>query len=622
MDRRLPLRWGVAIVVVLGTHGLTPAETKETASQAFARLSERFVKELLALSPTAASQAGYHRHVDAAGKAVELDARLDDLGPQAYEDVGRFYREWKQRLDAEAPAQALDPQDRADRRLIQDQIDLGLLELERLQSHRHNPTGVVELIGNALFLPLTQEYAPLDVRLGHVIARLQEVPRALDQAKRTLADADPIFVKVAVEENDGNVALVDETLNREVPEGSPLRKAYEDAAPRAKAALRSFSRWLEEDLGKRKPSRTWRLGPEAYAEKFRLVMQTSVTPERILADAETELRAVRAEMLKLALPLHQRFFPDRNDPRDSGRERENRIISEVLGRIADQHPRRDELIQAVERDLAGIADFIREKRIVSLSPRNNLKVIPTPPFMRGVYSVAGFHPAPPLEPGAEAQYWVTPIDPAAPEEIAESRLREYNDWVLKWLTLHEALPGHYVQAEHANDLQPERRRLIRNLFGNGSNVEGWAEYSAQVMLDAGFGGDDPRFRLSMRKIRLRVLANTILDVRMQTQGMTDQQALELMMLDAFQTRAEAEGKLQRAKLTSAQLPTYYVGLREWQSLRKDYEAAKGPAFDMRAFHDAALDQGPLPLELLRTLLLSSAPGRSSAPAGSPPRPHR
>lgn len=602
MERRLVVGCAVAVVGILGTGGLTRAESKAVAGEAFARLSDRFVRELLALSPVTASQAGYHEHTDESGKRIELDARIDELGPEAYERLGRFYREWRERLDREAPAAGLDAQDRADRRLIEDQIALGLLELEKLQSHKHNPTGVVELIGNALFLPLTQEYAPKNVRLGHVIARLEEVPRVLEDARRTLVDADPVFVKVALEENEGNIGLIDESIDAEVPEGSPLREAYEEAAPEATKALRRFSRWLEEDFGKRKPSRTWRLGPELYAEKFRLVMQTSVTPDQTLADAEAELRSVRAEMLQLATPLHKQYFPNRKDPKDKGQERENRIISEVLDRIADKHPRRDKLIAAVERDLASIKEFIQEKRIVSLSPRDNLKVIPTPRFMRGVYSVAGFHPAPPLEPGAEAQYWVTPIDPAAPEELAESKLREYNDQVLKWLTIHEALPGHYVQAEHANEVQPERRRLIRNLFGNGPYVEGWAEYVGQVMMDAGYGAGDPGFRLSMRKIRLRVLANAILDVRMQAKGMTEQQAMNLMMLDAFQTRAEAEGKLQRAKLTSTQLPTYYVGLREWLSFRKEYEAAKGMAFDLRAFHDAALGQGPLPVGSLRDLV--------------------
>src|SRR5277367_4277394 len=170
--------------------------------------------------------------------------------------------------------------------------------------------------------------------------------------------------------------------------------------------------------------------------------------------------------------------------------------------------------RSIEADLAGITQFIREKKIVSLTSRDNLKVIPTPPFERGSYSVAGFHSAPPLEPQAEAQYWVTPIDPQMPDAKAESKLREYNDFTLQWLSIHEALPGHYIQFEHLNNIQPERRRLLRSLYANGAYVEGWAEYIAQVMMDEGFLDNDPRFRMVMRKIRLRVISNAILDIKM------------------------------------------------------------------------------------------------------------
>jgi uncharacterized protein (DUF885 family) len=333
-------------------------------------------------------------------------------------------------------------------------------------------------------------------------------------------------------------------------------------------------------------------------------MQTDVTPEQMLRTAEDEMRSVRAEMLETALPLHQKMYTEHPDHTDvSGQARENLIISEVLQRISDDHPHRDKLMETVKADLDGIIQFIREKKIVSLSERNNLKVIPTPPFMRGIYSVAGFSSAPPLEPQAEAQYWVTPIDPKTPDEKAESRLREYNSWTLKWLTIHEALPGHYIQFEHANNVQPEFRRVLRSLYGNGPYVEGWAEYIAQVMLDAGFLNNDPRFRMVMRKIRLRVISNTILDIRMQTMDMTDQQAMDLMMKDAFQTQAEADGKLQRAKLSSAQLPTYYVGMRDWLELRKKYEGARGADFSMMEFHDRALALGPLPISSVEKLLV-------------------
>jgi uncharacterized protein (DUF885 family) len=239
---------------------------------------------------------------------------------------------------------------------------------------------------------------------------------------------------------------------------------------------------------------------------------------------------------------------------------------------------------------------------VTLSSRDNLKVIPTPPFLRGIYSVAGFHSAPPLEPQAEAEYWVTPMDVQMPADRVESKLREYNNFTLQWLSIHEALPGHYIQFEHLNNIQPERRRLLRSLYANGAYVEGWAEYIAQVMMDEGFLNNDPRFRMVMRKIRLRVIANAILDIRMHTMGMTDQQAMELMTQDAFQTQAEAEGKLQRVKLSSTQLPTYYVGLREWLEFRKKYQAAAGSNFDLLKFHDRVLDEGPLPVPIVEKLV--------------------
>ena len=608
--------------LLLATMLMSQSQTKPSASAGktesnFGRLADQFIREALALSPSNASQAGYHKHSDPkAGKTVELDSELDDMSPAGIDRQRDFYRQWQERFRRETPLRTLNLQDQADWRLVDDQISLNLLEFERIQNYKYNPTVYVELIGTALFQPLTSEYAQKDVRLRHIILRIGKIPRLLEQAKQNLADADPIFVKVAIEENAGNVDLIENTIAKEIPADSPLKAEFDKVRPATVAALKDFSRWLEEDFGKRKPSRTWRLGKELYAQKFKLVMQTAVTPGQVLADAERDLKEVRSEMFRIARPMHAEMFPEHSDHSDlGGREYPNKVIGEVLQRISDDHAKREELIDAVKRDLGRITQFIRDKKIVSLSQRENLKVIPTPLFMRGIYSVAGFHSAPPLEPQTEAQYWVTPIDPNMPDDKAESKLREYNNWVLQWLTIHEALPGHYIQFEHANNLQPESRRVLRALLGNGPYIEGWAEYIAQVMMEQGFANDDPRFRLMMRKIRLRLLANAILDVRMQTMNMTDQEAMDLMTKDAFQTQAEAEGKLQRAKLSSAQLPTYYVGLRDWLRLREKYQAAKGKSFSLMEFHDKVLGQGPLPIAYLEKLILpaSKAARRKAAP---------
>ncbi len=613
------LRWLVCAGVILWVLMMTlPSKSEQAnrslavssspAAEKFAVLSDHFMKESLVLSPTSASAAGYHVHHDpTTGKDIELDAQLDDMSLESIAKQRAFYADWRERFRTETPPSALDAEDAADWQLIDDQIGLNLLEFDKIQSYRHNPTVAVELIGNALFLPLTQTYAPHDVRVGHVLSRVRQIPRLLDQVKPYLTDADPVWVSTAVDENTGNVDLIETTLAQEIPAGSPLKTQYDQVAPPAIAALNDFSHWLQNDLANRPSKLTWRLGKDLYDQKFKLVMETPVTPEEVLADAERDMKSVRAEMLQIALPLHAKMYPDHSDHSDLGvHERENLIIGEVLQKISDNHPRRDQLQQTIEADLAGITQFIREKQIVSLSTRDNLKVIPTPPFERGIYSVAGFHSAPPLEPQAEAEYWVTPIDPKMPDAKAESKLREYNDFTLQWLSIHEALPGHYVQFEHLNNIQPERRRLLRSLYANGAYVEGWAEYIAQVMMDEGFLNNDPRFRMVMRKIRLRVISNAILDIKMHTMDMTDQQALDLMTKDSFQTQAEAEGKLQRVKLSSTQLPTYYVGIREWFALRQKYQAAAGKNFDLLKFHDLVLDEGPLPVPVVEKLVMPAA----------------
>ena len=387
-------------VAVLQPQAPVPADPNAR----FMALATDFIHASLAMVPSNASAAGYHEHRDAkTGKSIQLDAVLDDLSAEGFAVQERFYREWRTRF-AETPKQQLGPQEAADWQLIDDQIALQLLEYERIQNTKHNPTGQVEAIGNALFLPLTQEYAPKETRLAHILSRLEQVPRALEQARGILVDADPIFIKVAVEENKGNIDLIEHTIREAIPNGSPLKARYDRAAAPAIAAITRFNTWLASDLAARKTDRTWRLGKELYDLKFKYSLGASSTPEQVLADAESELVRTRAEMMQLALPLHSQWFPSHGEHSDkAGEDRENAVLGEVLQRISDEHPPRAELLESVGADLQGIMRFIRDHKIVSLSPRDNLRVIPTPPFMRGIYSVAGFHGAPPLEPTAEAE---------------------------------------------------------------------------------------------------------------------------------------------------------------------------------------------------------------------------
>lgn len=599
----MSLALGSCAAPVIAAQSGQATKVESTKTDKFSILIDEFVKESLALSPASASQAGYHKHKDKkSGETVELDAMLDDISRKALSNKRKFYSSYQKRFATEAPVESLSIQDQADWHLVNDQINLTLLDLENIQSHKYNPTTVVELIGSALFQPLYTNYAPPEVRMKHIVSRIKQVPRILKQAQLNLKKSSPVYTETALLENKGNIELIEKTIAKEVKAYPSLLEVFNQHSPKAISSLKSFSNWMKSTL-KANDKDSWRLGKDLYDRKFKLVMQTNVSPNTLLAEAEKEMKAVRSEMMVIAVPMHMELFPDRKITGVRGKERENLIIGQVLESISSNHAKRGELIKTITKDLEEIKSFVRENKIVSLSKRDNLKVIPTPKFLRGIYSVAGFHSAPPLEPNSQAEYWVTPIEASMSDADAESKLKEYNNYTLKWLSIHEALPGHYIQFEHLNNIEPKNRRLLRSLYANGPYVEGWAEYIAQVMLNQGFMANSREFKLTMHKIRLRLLANTILDIKMHTMNMTDQEAMDLMTKDAFQTEAEAKGKLKRAKLSSAQLPTYYVGLKEWLAFRKRYQKLKGSKFDMLKFHDKVLDQGPLPVSYVEKILL-------------------
>ena len=574
----------------------------------FAAFAERFTRGSLALSPPTATLAGLHRYRDPDGGAeVNLDRELDDLSPAGEARRLRFYRDTLAALDLDFPAGALGPQERIDRDIIAAQCRLALLDLERVRSAQTNPTAAVESIGTALFFPVVFEYAPAADRAADVIARLEKTPAFVDQAIAALRTSAPIYTDVAIEENEGNRDVIQNALPELYPKGSALEARYVAARAPALAAIDRLGAFLSQDL---KPRSTgdWRLGAGLYGDKFRAYFQEDLDPMTVLQDAEAAVRRVRSEMLALATPLHDQWLPSHKshaamkDPE----ARTNTIVRETLDRIGRERPARDRLFQTIEADLLEIAAFMEKEPIVSMTRHDNLAVIETPPFLRGIYSVAGLNAAPALEPGLKSLYYVTPIPKDWPEERADSKLREYNRYKLLLLSMHEAMPGHYTQLEYANRVQPEWRRVLRSVYGNNAYIEGWAQYAEQVMLELGFhDGSDPRMVLTFRKEELRVLANAILDVRLHVLGMSDKEALDLMMKSTFQEKTEAKEKLRRAKLSSTQLPTYYVGWRAWRALRKDAEARRGASFDLRAYHDEVLGYGAIPMDALRRQVLGT-----------------
>ena len=551
------------------------------------KLAENFVHTSLAFSPSTATSQGYHEH-----NGVSLDEQLDDYSAEALARARAFYKNALQEAKRMRGSTSL-PELDADLEMIELECRARLLDLDRIQAYRHNPTIYVESLGNAVYSPFILNYAPESKRLSQITARIEKIPAFIATAQKNLVDSPKIWNEVAQEENLGNIELIDHTIRRKIP--SNLQERYGKAATRALSALRPFNDFLKNELSRSQSD--WRLGSKLYEEKFKLTLATRDSPGQTLADAEAKLKSTREEMRRLAVTLYPKFFPGEKVPGDL-----NTMVSQVLDRIARQHATPEKYFADAKRDLAEATQFVRSHRLLALPETSALEVIPTPEFMRGVYGVGGFSPAPVLEPQLGAYYWITPFTPGMSKERIESKLREYNQYGLKVLTIHEAMPGHYVQSEYANQIQPAWRRALRAIFSNGPYVEGWAVYATEFMIENGYD-NTPEMRLTFGKQMLRVISNTILDVKLQKMGMTDQQALDLMINDTFQEREEAEKKLQRAKLSSCQLPTYFVGWRGWDRLRDEYRKKRSSEFQLSEFNERALKEGAIPLPALSRILL-------------------
>ena len=383
----------VCLALVCGSCGTTKPDAQKMSD--FNQLTGDFVYANLALSPISATQSGYHNH-----NGIPLDEELDDFSPAGVAAQRMVLTGFQARAAAFDP-ESLDKEQAADLEVIKSNIALSLLELDSIQSYKHNPTVYVELAGSALFAPFVLNYAPVEKRFEHITKRLEKMPALLEQAKANLVDAPDVWNRVAQEENAGNIDLIDKDLRAAVP--APQKGAYERAAGKALAALRDFNAFLKDTLSKK--TGDWRLGKEKYARKFEYTLAVGKPPEQLLAEAEAELKNTREEMVKLAAP---------------------KTVKQALDEIAKQHATPDTYMGEARKSLEQATAFVREKGLLTLPTQGNLQVIETPEFMRGIYAVGGFNPAPALEPQLGAFYWVTPIPktwPQGPYRIEASRVQ-------------------------------------------------------------------------------------------------------------------------------------------------------------------------------------------------------
>jgi len=449
-------------------------------------------------------------------------------------------------------------------------------------------------VGPDLDLVLDTEYAPLDVRLRHTLARLANVPAYYAAARASISDPTAEHIELALRQNRGAARIFNDELTRKVDASgltSEEKALFKQRAEASRAAIEGYIAYLETLKG----MRNFRIGAELYQQKFAYEIQSGFTAEELYRRALAEKAALHDAMEKRARELWPRYMGSAPLPTDR-----LVMIRAVLDEMAKHHVARNDFVSAVRKQVPELARFVREKDLLDQDPTRPLVVRETPLFMRGSGAGASVSAAGPLNPTANTYYNVTPLD-AFTAEQAESYLREYNNWTLQILNIHEAIPGHYTQLVHAN----KSGSLVKAVFGNGSMIEGWAVFGEKVMLDAGYGGDTPEMWLAWMKWNLRSVVNTILDYEIQTKNLSRDAAITLMTREAFQQQTEATEKWRRATFTQVQLTSYYNGYAEITALRDELRARQGSAFSVKAFNNQFLSYGSAPIRSIRELMLTA-----------------
>jgi uncharacterized protein (DUF885 family) len=538
-----------------------------------AGLAKEMVNHLFASDPVFATMEGEHRS--------------DHLLP-VYDKPGRAraaegFASLLERLEA-VSEDDLDAADRLDLRILVNGARSALFLLEDERPWQHDPNFYIRQAGESVSSLMKRDFAPVTQRLDHAIQRIEGFPAFFEQATHNLTRVPQPHVQVALLQVDGLSQFIEESFLAEVENRAPeLLDRARDAVDRATTALVAFEKHLK-GLSHR-PGGEWRLGEELYAEKLENSLVAGITPGRLMEWAHEVLRANRARMEEVA------------------RRMGKASLVEALRELERDHPERDQLLDRCRKYCAELEGFLREHALVTLPDPIELRIELTPEFDRGVPGASCDRPGV-LEPELPTFFYVTPIPESWTDEQTDDYLREYNEWQLRILAIHEALPGHYVQLWHST----RNGRLVPNLFGSGAFAEGWAVYAEQMLLEQGVN-PDPRHELAQLKFQQRAVLNAIIDVGLHAQDMSEEDALRLLLEEGFQTRKVAEEKLKRAQVTSVQLATYFVGWQQITRLREEQRAARGAEFSLPEFHDSLLSHGTPPVPYLRDTFFSEVPTR-------------
>lgn len=568
--------------------GFAAAASASPADDAFRDLAARFIDDLPKFSQVSATALGDHRY----------DHVLDQVSEAARARRLVLYREYLAELETIERGE-LSRANQIDAELLEAELESGIWSAETLQEWAWNPLLYVNLAGSSLYALMARDFAPLEERLEDAAARLEQFPRFLGQVRSQLdPDRVPkVHAETAVAQNRGIASIIDTMLlPHEEQLTAELAERLNAAVVTAKEALDEHQHWLEEGLLPQAEG-NFRIGAVLFDEKLRHTLQSQLGRREIRQRAESEYVRVRGEMYRIAREIYAELHPYATFP-DQPDEAYKQVVTRAALEQAYRHlPEPDAIVEVARECLEQATEFVRANDIVTV-PDDPLEIIVMPEYQRGV-AVAYLDPPGPLDEGQDSFYAVAPLPEDWSEQQVESFLREYNMYSIHNLTLHEAMPGHYLQLALSN----RHSSTLRAVLWSGPFVEGWAVYGERVMVDAGYLDGDPLMRLINLKWYLRTVTNAIIDQAIHVDGMTREAAMRLMIEGAFQEEREAAGKWVRAQLTSTQLSTYFVGYQEHADMRRAVEEAWRDDFNLRRYHDRALSYGSPPVKFVRAEIL-------------------
>ncbi len=563
------------------------APATSDADAEFADLSARWLDGAMRLSPVGATQTGDHR----------FDTQLDDLSAAGRAKSLAFSQQMLAEL-AKIDRSKLSRENQVDASVLANQLHYDVFNAEKMQGWAWDPTIYTGLEGSALFTLMARDFAPMPERLRSATARIEELPRLMEQMR---ANLDPkrvplIFAQTASKQGHGALDIVDGMI---VPEEKVLPEADRARLDKAIANLRTAvaeqQTWLDKTLVPNAKG-NFRIGKQLFDEKLHFALDSTLSREEIRKRAQAEVVKIRQQMYAIARGVLKDKPGAPPAPEHPTPAQQQAAIQFALDLAAADRPNRHDVVDVAKAELAKATDFVRKHDLITL-PDAPVKVILMPEFARGV-AVAYCDSPGPLDKKLATFYAVSPIPDSWSDAQATSFLKEYNTRSIAELGVHEAMPGHYVQIWHSNQFPS----TLRAVLGSGSFIEGWAVYAEHMMAQQGFLDGDPLYRLVQLKWYLRATVNALLDQGIHVDGMTREEAMKLMTQTAFQEEREAAGKWTRAQLSSTQLSTYFVGAQEHFDLLREAKATWGKDFNLKRYHDTVTSFGSPPARYVAELM--------------------